>query len=113
MNFVNKVGFLVLAPLVVLLAASTANAGCDPCICGNGGDNPPPTGCCYGPYKDHNCSSQLELDTVAESLGQRSIQDKLDEKGGLLNVSTELSGNEMTCTFTSGDRSLIVLKVTN
>ncbi len=38
---------------LLLTLDSTGWAGCDPCLCGNGGGAPPPTDCSYGPFASH------------------------------------------------------------
>lgn len=60
-------------------------AGCDPCRCGNGGDQPPPTGCCYGPWKDHNCRNDAEME-LQNILSDKTIQQQLSDNGGLSEI---------------------------
>ncbi len=74
-----------LGAVLSLVISGSAWAGCDPCICGNGGGLPPPTGCGYGPWAGRLVpgADNAQLRAI---LSQDSVQEQLAASGGLMSV---------------------------
>lgn len=114
MSFFSKIASAIcLIGVGALFFGATATASCDPCICGNGNGQSPPLGCCYGPFKDRECRSKAERNAVGNLLSQVSVQQLLQDRGGLRNISVEMENDKIICTLKMGDPSLTFSQVLN
>lgn len=85
---------MILAVMVTLMVGQFASAGCNPCVCGPGGGNPPDPACPdAGKWRRHSNVPPYGLETLHAVLSDTNVEGQLLRSGGLAEVkSSEANG---------------------